>query len=821
MKPRYRFFLYTFITLFFPLQIYSAVSMPNAFSNSMVLQRDMKVKIWGSASNGEQVSVSINGQTKSTTAQNGSWSVLLDPMSAGGPYTMTVKGTNTVTITDVYIGEVWQCAGQSNMDTRVSYYPHYSSIMNSTNLPKLRFLTIRQAGGVTNNVWETCTTPAKVGKLSCLGFFFGKELLEALDNVAIGLIVTAVGGTSIASWLDPATVASDPNIKTIDNSAGSMYNSWVKPVEGYTIRGTAWMQGEQDRSSGLANYYQDRLPQLINGWRKVWGVGDFPFLICQLANYGTVQTSPNESATSAVIREAQRLGLSVPNTDLVVYIDIGDSLHFGNKQEAGRRLALPARAKVYGESNLVYSGPLFIEKFIDGSKIHCRFIHTGGGLQAKSGELKGFAIAGSDKNFVWANAVIHNDTVTVSSPSVPNPVHVRYAYAGNPIGNLINKEGLPASPFTTEGKQLSITRYTLATSVFSGEGTISPSGGIYLPEDTVTLSANAATGYIFDHWTGDLSGSSNPVKLVMDANKTVSAVFVADNKTYFSINTHISGLGRIDQVPSGTRVAEGSQVSFKATASKGWKFAGWSGDYTGTGEEYIISSLNKNIDLTALFIPENLFLYEAEDAIITDGVAESVNAGFSGTGYANVDNKIGSSIEIPVYVEHAGQRTITITFANGSTAARSFTIHVNREEVIASQVFEVTGAWTTWNKKEITLTLVQGVNTIKFTSNAADGGPNIDKIEIDNQTSISKGYLSEKASFKIRSGKLEITCLRPTVPVRVDLYNISGRKISCWNIRSDNNSRVSLPLGNLRNGNYIVHITIENSTNVQRLMFVQ
>ena len=167
------------------------------------------------------------------------------------------------------------------------------------------------------------------------------------------------------------------------------------------------------------------------------------------------------------------------------------------------------------------------------------------------------------------------------------------------------------------------------------------------------------------------------------------------------------------------------------------------------------------------------------------------------------------------------QRTITITFANGSTAARSFTIHVNREEVIASQVFEVTGAWTTWNKKEITLTLVQGVNTIKFTSNAADGGPNIDKIEIDNQTSISKGYLSEKASFKIRSGKLEITCLRPTVPVRVDLYNISGRKISCWNIRSDNNSRVSLPLGNLRNGNYIVHITMENSTNVQRLMFVQ
>jgi len=422
----------------------------------MVLQQNAQARIWGTAAENEIVTIEFNGQSKSTNAKNGSWTITLDSMDAGGPYTMTIKGQNTITLSDIYVGEVWHCAGQSNMDTRVSYYPHYKSIMNSTSLPLLRFLTIRQPGGVTNNVWETCTTPEKIGKLSALGFFFGKEILQALENsIAVGLIVTAVGGTTIASWLDPATVADDPQIKSIDSNAGSMYNAWVQPVEGYVFRGTLWMHGEQDRSNGLYKYYHQRLNQLISGWRKIWNIGDFPFYIVQLANYGSVQTDPNESASSAVIREAQRLGLAINNTALTVLIDIGDSLHFGNKQEAGRRLALPARALVYGEKELVYSGPLFIRSIIEGSKIHCLFIHCGSGMKPSSdNKLTGFAIAGKDNNYSWADAVIHGDTVTVSSSSVTEPVNVRYAYGANPIGNLVNSEGLPASPFTTDGPQL-------------------------------------------------------------------------------------------------------------------------------------------------------------------------------------------------------------------------------------------------------------------------------------------------------------------------------------------------------------------------------
>ena len=442
--------------LIFGTNLHSDVKLTSTFSNSMVLQQKAQVRIWGTAAKNETVTIEFNGQSKSTTARNGSWTIILDSMDAGGPYTMTIKGQNTIKLSDIYVGEVWHCAGQSNMDTRVSYYPHYKSIMNSTSLPLLRFLTTRQPGGVTNNVWETCTTPEKIGKLSALGFFFGKEVLQALENkIAVGLIVTAVGGTTIASWLDPATVADDPQIKSIDSNAGSMYNAWVQPVEGYVFRGTLWMHGEQDRSNGLYKYYHQRLNQLISGWRKIWNIGDFPFYIVQLANYGSVQTDPNESASSAVIREAQRLGLAINNTALTVLIDIGDSLHFGNKQEAGRRLALPARALVYGEKELVYSGPLFIRSIIEGSKIHCLFIHCGSGMKPASGnKLTGFAIAGKDNNYSWADAVIHGDTVTVSSSSVTEPVNVRYAYGANPIGNLVNSEGLPASPFTTDGPQL-------------------------------------------------------------------------------------------------------------------------------------------------------------------------------------------------------------------------------------------------------------------------------------------------------------------------------------------------------------------------------
>ena len=432
------------------------VAVTNLFSNHMVLQRNTTVPVWGTGSSGEQVTVTFNGQTKTAQTTNGKWKVHLDPMIAGGPFTMNIKGNNTITITDVYMGEVWNCAGQSNMDTRVSFYSGYKNIQNSTNIPLLHYYTLRQPS-VSNPAWETCTTPTSVGNLSCLGFFFGREIQKDLENIAVGLIVTAVGGTTIASWLDPETVAADPSIKSSDNSAGGMYKSWVAPVVGCAMRGTVWMQGEQDRTGTLAPLYGERFKLLISSWRKLWGIGDFPFYYVQLANKTALQTMPYEGGTTAVIREGQRLALALANTVMVSAIDIGDvnEIHFPDKLDAGIRLALPAKALCYGQPDLVYSGPLYVSKTITGNKINCKFVFTGSGLTGKDGAiLKGFGIAGSDGRFVFGDAVIQGNIVTVSSPSISTPTQVCYGYATNPVGNLYNKEGLPASPFLTTSPDL-------------------------------------------------------------------------------------------------------------------------------------------------------------------------------------------------------------------------------------------------------------------------------------------------------------------------------------------------------------------------------
>jgi sialate O-acetylesterase len=433
------------------------VSVSNAFSNHMVLQRGMAAPIWGKADAGEQVAVTFRGQSKTAaTGSDGKWTVAIDPLAAGGPFDLVIKGKNTVTVTDVMVGEVWQCAGQSNMDTRMSYYANYADSVRAANLPNLRYYTLRQPGQVTK--WQV-VTPGTVGDLSALGFFFGKEIQKS-QNVPVGLVVTAVGGTFISQWLDPASLAADAVLKSNGDTAnGNMYDQWVAPVVGFGLRGTVWIQGEQDRTSALAPLYRDRFQALIKGWRKAWGQGDFPFYFLQLANYSTVQTDANENSTSSVIREAQRLALNLPQTAMAVAIDIGDvtELHFPDKRDAGMRLALPAKALLYGQTDLVYSGPMYATKSIEGAKIHLRFGQLGGGLVAKGGgSLKGFAIAGSDGKFVWAEAAIHGDTITVSSAQVTQPTQVRYDWGGNPTGNLYNAEGLPASPFQTEGPQLTV-----------------------------------------------------------------------------------------------------------------------------------------------------------------------------------------------------------------------------------------------------------------------------------------------------------------------------------------------------------------------------
>jgi sialate O-acetylesterase len=229
-----------------------------------------------------------------------------------------------------------------------------------------------------------------------------------------------------------------------------LYNAMIAPLLNYPIKGVIWYQGESNTSKAFE--YRELFPTLIRDWRSKWNQGDFPFLFVQLASFMKAQEQPSES-NWALLRESQLKSLSEPNTGMTVAIDIGEwnDIHPLNKQDVGKRLALAAGKLAYGEDGIVYSGPIYESMKIKGNKIILSFSHVGSGLKVKGEKLKDFAIAGADKKFVWANAVIENDHVIVWSDKVKDPVAVRYAWADNPENaNLYNKEGLPASPFRTD-----------------------------------------------------------------------------------------------------------------------------------------------------------------------------------------------------------------------------------------------------------------------------------------------------------------------------------------------------------------------------------
>ncbi len=436
------------------------VTVTPLFASHMVFQRNMINPVWGRASAGELISVTIGTQTKTTTtASNGKWRVLLDTMSAAGPLTVTIKGNNIVTLTDVYIGEVWQVGGQSNMDTRMNYYPNLADSIKNANVPLLRYYTLRQPTQA-NPTWNV-VTPTTAAILSATGYFFGKQI-QGLLGIAVGLVVTAVGGTTVEGWLDSATLAEHPEIT--DTSKGKMWNAWTDSVVGYGIRGTVWIQGEQNCTSTLSATYGARFQLLINGWRSAWGEGNFPFIFGQLSNTNPLQVTPNDTGWIPIVREGQRLALGLPNTAMAVFIDIGSDTtwHFPNKPEAGRRLSLPAKALIYGQTSLVYSGPMYQSMIVSGTKIKLLFSQIGSGLTAKPGttSLTGFALAGATGKWYWAtSAAISADTIIVSSDSVAEPTRVHYAWADNPICNLYNSEGLPASPFSTESVPFTVVRF--------------------------------------------------------------------------------------------------------------------------------------------------------------------------------------------------------------------------------------------------------------------------------------------------------------------------------------------------------------------------
>ena len=480
------------------------VKLPALISDNMVLQRGAETPIWGTADPAERVTVTMGDQRAVAVAdENGKWMLRLKQWDAGGPYEITIAGKNSITLKNVMVGEVWICSGQSNMQWPLSHALNAEQEIADSDYPDIRLFSVKRtvADEPQTDVvgkWQECS-PKTSGSFSAVGYFFGRELYREM-GVPIGLIHSSWGGTPAESWTSHPTLESDPALKPIldrwakrmeeypqakkeydeklaqwqkdaqkAKEAGKaapkkpwppvgpnhpykpsgLYNAMIAPLIPYAIEGAIWYQGESN--AGRAYEYRKLFPAMIYDWRKAWGQGDFPFLFVQLANFTSIHALPAESAW-AELREAQLMALMQPRTGMAVTIDIGEthSIHPKNKQEVGRRLALAAEAIAYGY-DVDYSGPIYKSMTIKGSEVWLRFNHLDGGLVAKGGDtLKGFSIAGPDMKFVWAQAVIVGNKVVVWSDKVPHPIAVRYAWDNNPVCNLYNEAGLPASPFRTD-----------------------------------------------------------------------------------------------------------------------------------------------------------------------------------------------------------------------------------------------------------------------------------------------------------------------------------------------------------------------------------
>lgn len=639
------------------IDIYSSTITPSQlvpsrmFNNSMVLQRDFDVPIWGNAPDNAAITVKLDGATvaSGTADASGDWMLNIGsyPGDGGTPHTLTIStpGEPDSVLTDVVFGDVYIASGQSNM-ARTLTGIGASSEITSANYPLIRQIKMAEVTASSPQDkptvlydWTVCSPPV-AGDFCAVAYYFAKQV-QATTSEPVGILFSSWGGRTIERFLNPQGMAAVPALSGLlqsreDGNVSSyydIYNAMIAPMSPYGVRGTIWYQGEQNASAGDGDIYDLKTRALIRGWREKWGQENFSFYWVQLPNFSTDKDWP-------ALRDAQRRALSEPDTGMAITIDVGNNndIHPTNKQDPGYRLASIALANEYGQSNLP-SGPLLQTTVIEDDKIRVYFNHAEGGLLVgtksgtdpvveTAGALENFEIAGADKVFYSATATIDSATVLVSSPSVPSPLFVRYCHSSAPTGGnkLYNLEYIPASPFRTDED------YELEVYDGSGDAT-----GISVGA-SVAISADAPdSGMVFDRWIGAASAIAN----VNAASTTVTmpdhdlyllASYRPSTATSYTINV-INGTG------DGTS-QEDSIINIEAVATLGGLiFDYWSGDTA--------TVVNVNAPVTTLRMPgANVTVtavYKAADSV-GDGITDAWrSAHFGGDGSTSTPQSIATA----------------------------------------------------------------------------------------------------------------------------------------------------------------------------------
>jgi sialate O-acetylesterase len=453
---------------------FGQVKLPAFFSNGMVLQQQSNAAVWGWAKPGASVKVSSSWNKKTytiTTDDKGKWKLNIATPTAGGPYSLTISDGKPVTIKDILIGEVWLCSGQSNMEMPMKGFmgqPVLNSndaVFNSAN-NNIRLYTVprsverRVQDSSKYSDWKPAA-PETVSNFSATAYYFGKLLYEQL-HVPIGLVNISYGGSPVEAFMDEQSLQAFPEIKIpakndtaklTNRAATVLYNGMLHPFLGYTIKGCIWYQGESNNDR--PQQYETLFPAFVQQIRTQSQQGDFPFYYCQIApynyyNYSAVNATPKNSA---YLRDAQRKALAkIPNSGMAVLLDIGEefNIHPVDKATGSKRLAYMALTKTYGQKGYAAESPAYDSVNFANGIATIKFTNAPNGLSAFGKPLLQFEIAGANKVFRPAKAVVSGAIVNVSAPDVPAPVAVRYAFKDFVLGDLFSTEGFPVSSFRTD-----------------------------------------------------------------------------------------------------------------------------------------------------------------------------------------------------------------------------------------------------------------------------------------------------------------------------------------------------------------------------------
>ncbi|HSC51994.1 MAG TPA: sialate O-acetylesterase [Phnomibacter sp.] len=477
MKLYKRSIAYLICSFIFLNSAFSAIKLPYFFSDNMVLQQQAQSLIWGWSNAGSKITLITSWNKKKyvvTADEKGKWKTNIATPSAGGPFEITIsEGSNTVTIKNILIGEVWLCSGQSNMQMPMKGFKDQpilgatEAIFNSTN-DQIRLYTVpmtvqREAKDTSMNASWNAAEPASVTNFSATAYYFGR-LLQAKLKVPVGLVCNSYGGTPVESFMDEEALKAFPEItnfpsktdtskKFNNGNATAVYNGMLHPFLGYTIKGCIWYQGETNYNR--PKQYETLFPAFVKMLRAKSNNDSLPFYYVQIAPYNNSLNKADSVLrfNSAWLRDAQRKALAkIPNSGMAVTLDIGNEnfIHPGDKETVGKRLAYMALAKTYGFKGFPYASPVYESVSFTGNVATIQFANAPNGFTSYGKPLSNFEIAGADKIFRPARAVIFQGKLLVSAPEVPNPVAVRYAFKDFVVGDLFNTEGFPVSSFRTD-----------------------------------------------------------------------------------------------------------------------------------------------------------------------------------------------------------------------------------------------------------------------------------------------------------------------------------------------------------------------------------